>query len=215
MFVSFKILKPFSILLFFLLMVCSGFATGNNDTYDSLNIIYIDNSKINANDGLSAGQVRRVIALNDSLATLQKEKYFLFASSGSSPFISNSAAKSVDYLKKLYSSQTSFPEINSDIQQLRETLFKTPFKLVKQLNISYFLTDNMCTSSDYEMSKLFCSFAQEISMMTEFAGNIEVTVYYSNLTGKVQVENIEKNMCFYNSKGEIKPKISFNAVRLQ
>jgi hypothetical protein len=201
--------------LFLLFLTGPVWAEPIEEDYDNMMFVYIDNSKLNVNDGLTSSQIKQLIALNDSLINSKSCKYFLFASNDYYPFISSDPAGSSEYIKKLYSSQTSFPNINSDMQKIRESLFHTPFKIEKRLDLCFFITDNLCSSNNYEISKLFCSLSREISMMTDFTGITHVTIYYSNQTKSVTADNIEKNTCFYNSKGEMKPKIFFELVKLQ
>ncbi len=207
--------KAFFILIIFQFTFFTAFPEGKDENFESLNLFYLDNSRLTANDGLTAPMIKHIIGTSDSLVKDTSQKYFLFSSNGNSPFISTTPAGSTEYLKLLYSSKTSYPEINNDLILIRNALYKTPFTISNQLNFSFYLSDNLCKTNNSELSKLFCSFAREISAMINYKGEINLTVYYSNITQEIKAEDLERKMCFYNSKEEIKPKIKFSAIQLK
>jgi hypothetical protein len=175
---------------------------------DFMNVIYV----INSNDGLSFELKSLLRSKIDSMALDKNAKFLLYISNGRDYLSSDKASSCKDALKLLNDPLPLYPNFNVEKDNLDKLLYTNPFKINKEINVSFFLmpkvVDDLNNRSD--LSFLINMLPQEIAYISNLqAGNVNVNIFHNS-----EFE-ADKNMnIFYSSHaGPVKTQVKFIKVK--
>ena len=192
------------ILIFFASIL--SIATIAQDEFESLEFIYVDNSQIDSDDGLSYEMISQISDLVNSRINDPDTKVAVFASDLLNPQYSENSQGTKRILNDLRGRSTRYL-FNSFKEKsfIRDNLLETEFKVKNGINFHFFVSDYFCKdilpSEDVSIGNLMLvnTLPKEIiDLLSVKEDKCQVTVYFPNKTGTVSKEDLI-NVLEYNT----------------
>jgi len=181
-----------------------------------ISVMYVDNSKPPGNDeGINNEIISVLDSILDSFKTIKNHRFIFFASNGNKPVVAEKQEQAETESLNLRKGNYLIPVFETDENLLRKNLVLFPYGDVTQVNFYYFVSDYFCQRLADESVPFIRRIPQQLSYLYNLSGKtIDVHLYFSNQSQKVDVKSLEKKLNFYSSDENLKSSIRFHLIKI-
>jgi len=201
-----------TILALFLYTICiSALYAQTNDSYETFDFIYIDNSRPTPTDGLSQEQIKLIEQQATQIAE-NNGRLVLYASNDDSPRITTEPKNVSDLLNNLLENDTPFPgDKFTEKKLIREVLYDDVFEVSQKVNFHFFVTDGYASSLEKQAGALIAILPNEFAEALDFNKDVTVNLYINNnQDDKLKITKIKQTLEYLTS--QIRTNIIYNIV---
>ncbi len=178
-----------------------------DNSYETFDFIYIDNSRPSSSDELSKEQIS-MIKKQVSMIAGKNGKLILFASNGESPKVTTSTGQINAFLDDLLRSDTSFPRNKFlEKKRIRKVFYDDEFKVGRQVNLHFFVTDKYAAELEKEPGLLASMLPIEFAATLAYNKLVTTTLYVNDKQSKkLKFEKINKNLEYQTKQLKLQTK---------
>jgi hypothetical protein len=174
----------------------------------TFHIIYVDNSKASAEDGLNDAIFEELTQVFENIK-LKKNDTFLFMVSDGTNFITTQNIGSVDKMieRAMLKNPQRLPDQVGDAARIREAIGEKLVGFAGKVEFRAYISENFTYKLSDAYSPIFGLLPQELASTTK-QKQLVLSINYPKLTGRVKEDVIKNNFNFYN-RDEFRNNISY------
>lgn len=205
----------YTILALFLFII--NYNLNAQQSYETFDFIYIDNSQTTAEDGLSQQQIDRIEELAAKIENKESQFLIVYASNDNSPKITTDATKVGTWLNNLLQDDTPFPgDKFAEKKQVREVLYSSVFDVERTVNFHFFVTDQYAASLEDEHSAMIAMLTNEFVQTLDFKGKTNANIYINNRQEqKIDLPKIRKVLTHNNEFESLNVNVKYHIIELK